>query len=99
MESPSHSYTTTPHPTHQLEAIFTELLGQGKSAQNSEPHAPAQHLGHLLHIHHTKHKDELVEDKVPELVPHVLVLNVLELPKDEGVDELSEEEEEAAAHI
>ncbi len=54
---------------------------------------------HLLNIHNTKHKDELVEDKVPELVPHVLVFHVLEGAEDQGMDDLGQEEEAAAGHV
>ena len=79
--------TFLPLHTHKLESVFTELLRQQKCSQDSKPHTPAQHLRDLLYIHHPKHEDELVEDKVPELVSHVLVLDVLELTEDQGVDE------------
>ena len=82
-----------------METIFAELLSQQKCAEDSEPHTPAKHLRNLLHVHHPKDKDELVEDKVPELVPHVLVLEVLELAEDDGVDEPDQQEEAAAGHV
>ncbi len=82
-----------------MEAILAKLLCQQKCTEDSKPHTPTQHLRDLLDIQHPKHKDELVEDKVPELVPHVLVLNVLELAEDEGVDEPDHKEEAAACHV
>ena len=58
--------------TYKLEAIFAELLCQQQSAEDCKPCTPAEHLLHLLYVHHPKDKDELVEHKVPELVTHVL---------------------------
>ena len=58
--------------TYKLEAIFAELLCQQQSAEDCKPCTPAEHLLHLLYVHHPKDKDELVERKVPELVTHVL---------------------------
>ena len=58
--------------TYKLEAIFAELLCQQQSAKDCKPCTPAEHLLHLLYVHHPKDKDELVEHKVPELVTHVL---------------------------
>lgn len=85
--------------THKLKPVLAELFCEQEGAQNGEPNTPAQHIWYLLHIHHAKDKDELVEDKVPELVPHVLVLQVVELAKDEGVQESGDEEETAAGHV
>ena len=58
--------------THQLKAVLAELLGDEECPEEREPDTPSHHLVHLLHIQHSEHKDELVEHKVPELVPHVL---------------------------
>lgn len=43
-----------------------------EKAEHRKPAAPQNHFIHVLHIHHTKDEDKLVEDKVPELVLHVL---------------------------
>ena len=64
--------------THKLKSILAQLLCEQQRTQHSKPHTPTQHLLHLLNVHDTKHKDELVEDKVPEFVPHVLFLHPLE---------------------
>lgn len=66
------SATTINVHTYKLEAIFAELLCQQQSAEDCKPCTPAEHLLHLLYVHHPKDKDELVEHKVPELVTHVL---------------------------
>ena len=57
---------------YQLEAVLAELFCEEEGTEQREPHTPAHHLRHLLHVQHAKHKDEFVEYKVPELVPHVL---------------------------
>ena len=58
--------------TYKLEAVFAELLCQQQGAEDCKPPTPAEHLLHLLYVHHPKDKDEFVEHKVPELVTHVL---------------------------
>ena len=46
-----------------------------QKAENREPGTPQHYLFHLLGIHDTENEDELVENKVPEFVLHVLQKN------------------------
>ena len=52
--------------------IFKPILGQlckeMEEPKHSKPGDPQYHLLHCLYIHHTKHKDKLVEKEVPKLV-------------------------------
>lgn len=73
-----------------MEAIFGELLREKKSPKDGKPDTPAKHLRNFLDIHDPKHKDKLVEDEIPELVPHVLVFTSLERTKHKGVNRLGQ---------
>ena len=94
-----HAWKGCGRETYELKSVFTQLLSEQQSAEHSKPHTPTQHLLHLLDVHNSKDKDELVEDKVPELVSHVLFFDSLQVTKHNGVDELGQEEETATEHV
>ena len=85
--------------THILKAVFTQLLGEKQRTQHSKPHKPTEHLLHFLNIHHAKYKDKLVKNKVPELVPHVLLFDFVQSTKHKGVEGLRQKKEETTSHI
>lgn len=62
---------------YKLEPVFTQLLSKKQCPKQSEPDTPVQHLLHSLNIHHTKYENEFVKHKVPKLVSHVLLLDIL----------------------
>lgn len=43
-----------------------------QESEDWEPRAPQNYFIHLLDIQHSKNKDKLIENKVPELVLNVL---------------------------
>lgn len=57
-----------------------------KESDERKPRAPQKHFIHILNIDHTEHKDEFVEDIVPELVLDALGLGDSELAEDETLD-------------
>jgi len=58
--------------TYIFKAILAQLCKYMQKAENGEPGAPQHYLFHLLGIHNSENEDELVENKVPEFVLHVL---------------------------
>lgn len=60
------------HSTHIFKPIFAQLSHDVKETQAGEPCYPEHNLMNMLHIYDAKDEDELVEDKVPELVFDVL---------------------------
>lgn len=63
------------HSTHIFKSIFAQLSHDVKKTQAREPCDPEHNLMNMLHIHDAKDEDELVEDKVPELVFDVLQIH------------------------
>lgn len=58
--------------THIFKSVLAELNHQVQKDKSSKPEAPHDHLSHCLDIQHTENENELVENKVPELVFEVL---------------------------
>ncbi len=58
--------------TYIFKSVFAELHHEVEKDQGREPQAPHDHLLHCLHVQHAKNENELVEDKVPELIFEVL---------------------------
>lgn len=59
--------------TYIFKTIFAELGQQLEKEKCREPKTPHSQLPLWLHIQHTKQKDELVEQKVPDFVLEVLM--------------------------
>lgn len=62
----SHSHT------YILKAVFAELRHEVKEPESGEPRHPKDDFVKILNVHDAEDEDELVENKVPELVFHVL---------------------------
>ena len=58
--------------TYIFKAVLAELDHEVEEDQGRKPQTPHDHLLHRLHVQHPKDEDELVEDKVPELILQVL---------------------------
>lgn len=70
-----------------------------KEAEQGKPRAPQQHLIHVLHIDDAEHKDELVEDEVPELLLEVLLFGDAQLPEHQLLDAAAEQDQPAVRHV
>lgn len=64
-----------------FKSLFAKMTPETEESKGSEPGAPKHNLVHVLHVEHAKHKDELVKDKVPELVLEMLPLGSSQFPK------------------
>lgn len=58
--------------THIFKSVLAELNHQVQKDESGKPEAPHHHLSHRLHVQHTEDENELVENKIPELVFEVL---------------------------
>lgn len=58
--------------THIFKPVLAELNHQVQEDQPGEPEAPHDHLSHGLDVEHAENENELVENKIPELVFEVL---------------------------
>lgn len=78
--------------TYIFEPIFAELRQQMQESEEGEPGAPQQHLVNELHVDDAKHKYELVEHEVPELVAKLLLFRDPQFPKDQLLDRPSQQD-------
>jgi len=62
--------------TYVFEAVLAHLSKDLEEPENREPGRPENNLVHLLYVHHSEDKYELVEDEVPESVLYMLRINI-----------------------
>lgn len=70
-----------------------------KETKNWKPGGPHHNFIHVLHVHHTKDKNELVEDKIPEFILDVLLFWDSKFPEDCSLNNLSKEDKAAIRHV
>lgn len=58
--------------TYILKPVLTKLRKKMKETQQCKPSRPPHDFIEFLNVQHTKNKDELVENKVPESVLNLL---------------------------